>query len=412
MNYRVVNRLFTLAVFSMPPIVGSATSVVWHGGALWCVFEVLSGRRRLSPDTAMRWVALLMLVYVLANVVSFLLNEPSLEMAYKLLPLSTFLLFPFSYSVWTIADREEVAYAALAGAAIASFGGLAFALVQYKFIGMRAEGGAGNALVFADVICLAGLMCLAGALILETRRSLILLAAFAAAFGAVMLSGSRSVWGVMIVLTLGQLFIFRSRVLPLLRGRVLALLGIAIVIAVLTSGLIVNRFEALWHNMDRLTEGGDYNSSVGLRVAVWSTGGQLFAEEPIFGHGMQNISTLIRERMEQNFGLEVGFTHFHNGFLTILVEGGIVAGLAIIAMFALITVIAVRSLAKAGDRLERLGGAVLLILAAVYAGGGSVNLIFGHDILDTVFMIFLIIGLFLARGTSRLADAGAPLPSR
>ncbi len=412
MNYRVVNRLFTLAVFSMPPIVGSATSVVWHGGALWCVFEVLSGRRRLSPDTAMRWVALLMLVYVLANVVSFLLNEPSLEMAYKLLPLSTFLLFPFSYSVWTIADREEVAYAALAGAAIASFGGLAFALVQYKFIGMRAEGGAGNALVFADVICLAGLMCLAGALILETRRSLILLAAFAAAFGAVMLSGSRSVWGVMIVLTLGQLFIFRSRVLPLLRGRVLALLGIAIVIAVLTSGLIVNRFEALWHNMDRLTEGGDYNSSVGLRVAVWSTGGQLFAEEPIFGHGMQNISTLIRERMEQNFGLEVGFTHFHNGFLTILVEGGIVAGLAIIAMFALITVIAVRSLAKAGDRLERLGGVVLLILAAVYAGGGSVNLIFGHDILDTVFMIFLIIGLFLARGTSRLADAGAPLPSR
>ncbi|MBY8918138.1 O-antigen ligase family protein [Nitratireductor sp. L1-7-SE] len=360
----------------------------------------------------MRWVALLMLVYVLANVVSFLVNEPSLEMVYKLLPLSTFLLFPFSYSVWTIADREEVAHAALTGAAIASFGGLAFALVQYRFLGMRAEGGAGNALVFADVICLAGLMCLAGALILETRRSLILLAAFAAAFGAVMLSGSRSVWGVMIVLTLGQLFIFRRRVLPLLRGRVLALLGIAIVIAVLTSGLIVNRFEALWHNMDRLTEGGDYNSSVGLRVAVWSTGGRLFAEDPIFGHGMQNVSSLIRERMEQNFGLEVGFTHFHNGFLTILVEGGIVAGLAIIAMFALITVIAVRSLAKAGDRLERLGGAVLLILAAVYAGGGSVNLIFGHDILDTVFMIFLIIGLFLARGTSRLADAGAPLPSR
>ncbi|SEB89899.1 O-antigen ligase [Nitratireductor aquibiodomus] len=412
MNYRAVNRLFTLVIFSMPPIVGSATSVVWHGGAFWCVFEVLSGRRRLSPDTAMRWVALLMLVYVLANVVSFLVNEPSLEMAYKLLPLVAFLLFPFSYSVWTIADREEVAYAALAGAVIASFGGLALALVQYKFLGMRAEGGAGNALVFADVICLAGLMCLAGALILETRRSLILLAAFAAAFGAVMLSGSRSVWGVMTVLTLAQLFVFRSRVLPLFRGRVLALLGTAIVVAVLTSGLIVNRFEALWQNMDKLTEGGDYNSSLGLRVAVWKIGLQLVAEDPLFGHGMQNVSTLIREGVEQNFGIQVGFTHFHNGFLTILVEGGIVAGLAIIAMFALITVIAVRSLAKAEDRLERLGGVVLLILAAVYAGGGTVNLIFGHDILDTVFMIFLIIGLFLARGTSRLADAEAPAPFR
>lgn len=164
MNYRAVNRLFTLVIFSMPPIVGSATSVVWHGGAFWCVFEVLSGRRRLSPDTAMRWVALLMLVYVLANVVSFLVNEPTLEMAYKLLPLVTFLLFPFSYSIWTISDREEVAYALVFGAAIASFGALVFALVQYKYIGMRAEGGAGNALVFADVACLAGLTCLAGAL--------------------------------------------------------------------------------------------------------------------------------------------------------------------------------------------------------------------------------------------------------
>lgn len=412
MNYRVVNRLFTLAVFSMPPIVGSATSVVWHGGALWCVFEVLSGRRRLSPDTAMRWVALLMLVYVMANVVSFLVNEPSLAMVYKLLPLVAFLLFPFSYSIWTISDREEVAHALVFGAATASFGALILALVQYKYIGMRAEGGAGNALVFADVVCLAGLTCLAGALILDSRRPFLLLLAFVAAFAAVLLSGSRSVWGVMMALTLLLLFICRTRLMVLLRGRLLALAGIAILIVVLTSGLIMERFEALWQNMDKLTEGGDYNTSVGLRVALWKIGFQLFAEDPLFGHGMQNVSTLIREGIEQNFGLEVGFTHFHNGFLTILVEGGIVAGLAVIAMFALITVIAVRSLAKAGDRLERLGGAVLLILAAVYAGGGSVNLIFGHDILDTVFMIFLIIGLFLARGTSRLVDAEAPAPFR
>ncbi|WP_025030839.1 O-antigen ligase family protein [Nitratireductor aquibiodomus] len=412
MNYRAVNRLFTLVIFSMPPIVGSATSVVWHGGAFWCVFEVLSGRRRLSPDTAMRWVALLMLVYVLANVVSFLVNEPTLEMAYKLLPLVTFLLFPFSYSIWTISDREEVAYALVFGAAIASFGALVFALVQYKYIGMRAEGGAGNALVFADVACLAGLTCLAGALILDSKRPLMLLLAFAAAFAAVLLSGSRSIWGVMIVLAVVLLLICRSRVAILLKGRLLALAGIAILIVILASGVIVERFEALWQNMDKLTEGGDYNSSLGLRVAVWKIGLQLVAEDPLFGHGMQNVSTLIREGVEQNFGIQVGFTHFHNGFLTILVEGGIVAGLAIIAMFGLITVIAVRSLAKAGDRLERLGGAVLLMLAAVYAGGGTVNLIFGHDILDTVFMIFLIIGLFLARGTSRLADAEAPAPFR
>ncbi|WP_404933399.1 O-antigen ligase family protein [Nitratireductor sp. L15S-10] len=404
MTYRGVNRLFTLAVFAMPPVAGSVSSVVWHGGALWCVFEVLTGRRRLSPDIAMRWIALLMLVYVAANLVAFLANEPSLGMAYKLLPLATFLLFPFSYSVWTISDREEVAHALLAGCALASFGALVLAVVQYFFLDMRAEGGAGNALVFADVACMAGLSCLAGALAFENRRPLLLSVAFVAAFAAVTLSGSRSVWVLMIVLTLVQLFIFRRFVATLLKGRMLALAGLVIVITVLASGLIVDRFETLWHNVERLTEGGYYNTSVGLRVALWKTGAQLFAENPLIGHGMQNVTALIHQRLLDDFGLKVGFTHFHNGFLTIFVESGIVAGCAIIAMFALIAFLAVRSLNHGRDRMARLGGTLLLMLVVVYAGGGSVNLVFGHDILDTVFMMFVIIGLFLAQGTSRLPD--------
>ncbi|QZZ37451.1 O-antigen ligase family protein [Nitratireductor kimnyeongensis] len=353
----------------------------------------------------MRWIALLMLVYVAANLVAFLANEPTLDMAYKLLPLSTFLLFPFSYSVWTISDREEVAHALLAGCAIASFGALVLALVQFIFLDMRAEGGAGNALVFADVASLAGLSCLAGALAFENRRPFLLSIAFVAAFAAVTLSGSRSVWVLMIVLTLVQLFIFRRFVASLLKGRILALAGFVIVVAVLASGLILDRFETLWHNVERLTEGGYYNTSVGLRVALWKTGAQLFAESPVFGHGMQNVTALIHQRLLDDFGLKVGFTHFHNGFLTIVVESGIVAGLAIFAMFALIAVLAVRSLKQRQDPLARLGATLLLMLIVVYAGGGSVNLIFGHDILDTVFMMFLVVGLFLSNGTSRLSDA-------
>ncbi|WP_297558054.1 O-antigen ligase [Nitratireductor sp.] len=405
MQYRNINRLFTLACFSMPPVVGSATSVVWHGGALWCVFEVVTGRRRLSPDSAMRWIAMLMLLYVAANLVAFLINDPSWQSVYKLLPLATFALFPFSYSIWTISDRQEVAQAALAGAVIASFGALIFALVQSEFLGLRAEGGAGNALVFADVACLAGLVCLAGGLILDSKRTLVLLLAFAAAFGAVMLSGSRSVWILMIVLALLQLFIFRERVFTVLRVHVFALIGVAVLLLILTSGLIVSRFDALWLSVDKLLTGGDYNTSFGLRVALWESGLQLFRESPIFGHGMQNTSALIKEYVLRDFGIEVGFTHFHNGFMTIFIEGGIVAGCAVIAMFAVITVYAIKSLGNKEDPLARLGGAMLLMLAAVYAGGGSVNVMFGHDILDTVFMVFLIVGLFLARGTSRLTDA-------
>ena len=82
----------------------------------------------------------------------------------------------------------------------------------------------------------------------------------------------------------------------------------------------------------------------------------------------------------------------------------LLASLGIGAMFALIAFLAVRSLNHGRDRMARLGGTLLLMLVVVYAGGGSVNLVFGHDILDTVFMMFVIIGLFLAQGTSRLPD--------
>ncbi|WP_367715461.1 O-antigen ligase family protein [Nitratireductor sp. GISD-1A_MAKvit] len=412
MNYRTTNRLFTLGAFSLPPVLGSVTSVVWHGGALWCVFEVLSKRRRLSPDRAMRWLAALMLVYIAANIAAFLAGNPSWALAYKLLPLATFLLFPFSYSIWTISDRQEVAHAVLLGCTLASFGALVLALIQYGYLGLRAEGGAGNALVFADVACLAGLSCLAGALILDDRRVPVLLFAFMAAFCAVIMSGSRSVWGVMIVLTLIELFVFRKRVMKVIRGRVLALVGMALIIVVLTSGLIVDRFETLLVNLDRLTQSADYSTSVGLRVALWETGLKLFAERPILGYGLQNTSDLIRQILHESYGLDVSFTHFHNGFLTILVEGGIVAGGAIVAMFALITFFAIRALSSRNEPVTRLGGMILLVLVAVYAGGGSVNIVFGHDILDTVFMMFLIVGLYLSCGTSRLPDAQETVSAR
>lgn len=411
MNYRTTNRFFTLGAFSLPPVLGSVTSVVWHGGALWSLFEVLSKRQRFSPDRKMHWLAALMLIYVAANIAGFFAGDPAWSLAYKLLPLVTFLLFPFSYSVWTISDRKEVADAALAGCAIASFGALILALIQYSYLGLRAEGGAGNALVFADVACLAGLTCLAGALIVDDKRIPLLIFAFMAAFCAVIMSGSRSVWGVMILLTLIELFVFRRRVARVLRGRVLTLVGLALIIVVLSSGLILERFEALWGNIERLTQSADYSTSVGLRVALWETGLKLFAESPLLGHGLQNTSDLIRMTLKETYGLDVSFTHFHNGLLTILVEAGIVAGAAIVGMFALITVFALRALSSRNEPIVRLGGMILLVLAAVYAGGGSVNIVFGHDILDTVFMMFLIVGLYLSCGTSRLPDAQADASS-
>ncbi|WP_048646069.1 O-antigen ligase family protein [Nitratireductor soli] len=400
MTYRAVNRLFTFVTFAAPPILGSVVSFVWHGGALWCAFEILTGRRQVSPDRVMRFIALMMAIYVAANIMSFFANGPSLERALKLLPLATFLLFPFSYSVWSVSDKDAIARAAILGSAAAGLGALIFALVQNYLIGARAEGAAGNALVFAYVVCLAGLVCLAGALTTERVRSRLLLIAYTASFLAVIYSGSRSVWAVMIGATVLVLVICRQRVWQILEGRLLAVVGAMLLVGVLTSGLILHRVELLSENWDKLAQGGNYDTSLGMRVALWEIAAKMFVNRPFLGYGLHNTVDLIRQHLTLDYALDAGFTHFHNGFLTALIEGGVFSGGAVLVMFGAVLTVSVRTLRSNADEVARFGALLLLILFLVYAGGGMVNLIFGHDIIDSVFMIFLITGLYLAVGTS------------
>lgn len=402
MTYPKVNRLFTFASFSTAPALGSVVSFLWHGGAIWCVFEVATGRRRFSPDRTMRLIYGIMLVYVATNLMAFLANNPSWEMARKLLPLVTFLMFPFSYSIWTISNREEIARAAILGSAVAAASGFAVTLVQYYIVAMRPEGGAGNALVFADVACLAGLVCLAGALTLETARARLLLFAYALAFLAVLYSGSRSVWGVMLGASILVVLLCRGRVKNILRGRMLAILAVVVTVAVLASGVVATRMELLGEEVRELAVSGNYNTSSGLRVALYEIGSRLVMERPFLGHGLQNTTHLIGHHLNADYGVNRSFSHFHNGFLTAFVEGGILCGLAVLALFAAIAVAAWRALQNAVDPIQRFGGLLLAILFCIYAGGGSVNLIFGHDILDSMFMVVLITGLYLATGSPQL----------
>ena len=78
--------------------------------------------------------------------------------------LITFLFFPVSYSTWSITAENHAARIIVLSSMAACFGALLLAVVQYYWLGMRAEGGAGNAIVFATVACLSVMMCLAGAL--------------------------------------------------------------------------------------------------------------------------------------------------------------------------------------------------------------------------------------------------------
>ncbi|WP_413774656.1 hypothetical protein [Mesorhizobium sp. AR10] len=111
-------------------------------------------------------VAMTVAIYAYCGAVllSSIVNNAIAMDAPHLPALITFLLFPFSYSTWSISPKATLARTIVLSSMAACFGALLLAIVQYYWFGMRAEGGAGNAIVFATVTCLGVMICLAGAL--------------------------------------------------------------------------------------------------------------------------------------------------------------------------------------------------------------------------------------------------------
>lgn len=413
MSYATVNRLFTFVCFMFLPILGSLTSVLWHGGAAGSLGDALIRRKGFSRDRHMLFVAAMMYLYIATNVLSFLMHYETLDSAKSLLPLFTFFLFPFSYSAWTISDKTAVARACIFGSMVACYGAMILAVGQMYLMGGRAEGGAGNALVFSTVTCVTAAVVLAGALFLERRWSPAMLGAYGAGLVAVLLSQSRSGWLIAILTSAVVLWVFRANLRPVMTRRGL-LLGTAVILLIgfAAGGLIRDRFAMFASDWEQLLHNENYDSSTGYRLALWQIGLGIIGEHPWIGHGMQATKQLIRDGMREQFALAGGFSHFHNGILTLLVESGIVGTLSILAVLAAALHAAIRTLRGSDEAIARFGAALLLVLIAAYAVNGSINLFIGHDILDTVLMMSLIVGLYLACGTSRMPQGETPAAAR
>lgn len=419
-TYRQLNRHFTAAVFAAPAVAGSAVSFLYNGGALWALFAVLRGRVRLARGRHLRATVAALYLYSLAMVLAALVNGSLAASLPKLAGLASLLLFPFAYSSWRISDKTEIARACMAGSAVACYGALLLALAQVHLLSVwRAWGAAGNELVFANVIVLAGGVSLLGLLRARGRQRLFFLGACLAALLAVAYSGSRApfvlIVGYAILAAAAHLHGSRRRVS--VRGA-LAGLVMAAGIAVLAVSSVADRIPAagrmaeLVTELSTLIEGSDYESPSGVRVALWHVGLELWLEKPILGHGAADLPVLLNQRLQDLYGVWRDYGHFHNLFINTLVEGGLAGLLPLLAAIAIPLHAAGRVLLRSANAEERFGASLLVVFFSMFVLMGMTNLVLRHDIMDAVFMIFLAVGLYLAVGTSEAEAAeGSPIPA-
>ena len=398
-----LNAVFTGCCFLLPSVAGAVASVIFNGGGIWSVGVAASRPRKFHLNRPMMAQTVAIYAYCASYFLSSAINNSFPTDASKLVSFVTFLFFPFSYVSWSISEKTSLARIAIWSSAAACCGAVIIAAIQVYGFGMRAEGGAGNAIVFATVVCLAIMVCLAGAMSgIVTSRTMLPLAALAGTV-AILYSGTRVMRVALPVTGFVLLLIYRRVFTGSIFVRLL--LAVAAIVAVCTVfgfQIIATRFGAALNDISGLNAGTNYDTAIGLRVALWHVGLDAFHQAPIFGHGAGATKILIESGMLGKFELERGFSHFHNGFLTALVESGIVGALSLASIFVVATANAARVLRTRTDMVERFGASLIIIAVIVYLLGGLTGILLGHDILDSVLMIFLIVGTYLACG--RMAD--------
>ncbi|AZO25094.1 O-antigen ligase family protein [Mesorhizobium sp. M1E.F.Ca.ET.045.02.1.1] len=409
-----INIYFSIVCFFSPPVLGSLVSFVFNGGALWSVFLLALRRRQFNIDRPMLAMTVAIYAYCGAMVLASIVNGtlgPDLRL---LLPLITLLFFPISYSTWSITEKATLARVAVLASTAACFGALLLAIIQYYWIGTRAEGGAGNAIVFAAVTCLAVMMCLVGALSGIERRWKLLAVAALAGTAAILYSGSRIIWVAMPSAAIVIFLINRRRITSANLTRLALIAGAAcLVVAAIGLPVIIDRADFLFSDLDALTTKNDHTTALGLRVAMWEIGATGFHDAPIFGYGISGSRALMKQGFRAQFGMDAGYNHYHNGFLTAVVQAGLLGALALAAIFVVAAWNAARTLRRSADPVERFGATMIIVTVITYLVAGLTGILVGHDILDATLMVFLVSGTYLACGrtVSPTGKSAAAIPS-
>jgi O-antigen ligase len=169
-------------------------------------------------------------------------------------------------------------------------------------------------------------------------------------------------------MTLFVLFIIRYRMT--LKSMLLNLLVVVSIITVSyqTLPLFQKRADAAIYDIKKILN-ENYNSSFGLRAAWWRITYDAVKEEPLLGYGLgdynyaaQKMVSLYNYKQLNKKSKEIVVSsHFHNQYLMLAVQGGLLALILMVMIFYKFIILDIKD--KELKHLSIIGGSVLAISA-------------------------------------------------
>lgn len=371
------NHVFIFAVAALAGVGGSVTTILLIASILWALISLVL--KRFPPAFSKQDLFLIVpaIIYVLVQLVAMSINAETglTPVLRKLATLLPFLLFWVVLSRLRVTSGRSLFQSFVLGAAFCGILALPVAIWQGIIMHQRAEGGAGNALPFALICAIFAVVSLLNLLSEVKWRRIVGFIGFVAGFVCLLLSQSRGMLPVPVLAVVLFAFFFPATIKPWMNIK--GALVVAVV-AVIVVWFGINSAERIRETISFLTSerAGATDHSYSVRMDLWKHGLELIQQNPILGHGIQNRRALIEQ-----IGME--FSHFHNGFITALVDAGIVGFLSLVALLCAPLVAALNA---TRDDFYRQRLFVTLVLTATYTVGGLTNFIFGHDIYDSIFL--------------------------
>lgn len=401
----VNNKFYMAATICLVPLIGSVSSVLVWIAFIWAVICLARQEFPLTSTHSIRVVAATFAGFFVVEALSGMISFHGWRTFETLLPNLIFLAFLPIYSRLRLSELEDVRTTIETTALGASFVTLGVALVQFQFVGMRAEGGAGNPGPFA-VACLVsfGITILASLRTAGYRRLAFGVASIAMG-SSVLLSGSRSFWPGLILLPVIIVVIYRAHIQRQGLGRLVS--TVMVLSVLLLTGAAGFMKDRIYKGITELkaAQGGEYDSSWGNRLVMWKIGLDLVKEAPLLGYGPGSERSLIQDASKKKFDLRLSFSHFHSAPLQYAIRDGVFGVISLAALWIVPLFAAIRA---RKDELGAYGLAFIVSVQIAYLLSGVFGIMLGHDILDTLFVSSMVTGLLFVFEKPSLKNSLTP----
>jgi O-antigen ligase len=406
-----MNRYYMAIVVGWGAVIGSVVSFLLGGACIWGIGRLL---RRDYPLTRIReiWiVALIFALFFALEAIAGAVSYNGMETLYEIGQNGLFLAFIPIYSRLSVSERsairEMVEFGAMSGAYMA----FALAAIESFGYGERAEGGAGNSYPFALASFITFIVTFLASQRMTGRRQALFALAASVSAGSIILSGTRGLWPGLILVPAVCIWFYREHItrrylIPSIAGFSAALL----IFGLIATSFVWGRIELLMDDYNQIVTEGNYTGSVGQRITVWKAGWQLVTEKPVFGHGPGHSGELMMERTQAISGTPLSYSHFHNVFLNYAVRDGIPGALVVALMLVGPVFVAWR---KCRDEIGDYGLAMTAGVATSFLLSGLLNNMIGQDLLDSLFIVSILSGLFFVFGSDPApVQAARPDPTQ